>query len=216
VNEMKQGFDMAALVEELEPVSAFRISRGIGMVGALMLASLAFIGLTKGVRADVLAGHPNPMFLLRGGLLLLLGLGCGWAVLHMASPAVGKQGHSWKMALAAAGLLPLAAMVVAFTGQGAMAMANARYGLDCMMFSTIGDGHSDGVVAPQRRTHLAGTCRLADGHRLGRIGGVCLWLALPVQRCRLYRAMVFAGGWDLCCCGPAGGTKAYSVVVSKP
>jgi hypothetical protein len=135
---MKQGFDIAALVEDLEPVSAFRISRGIGMVGALMLASLAFIGLAKGVRADVLAGHPNPMFLLRGGLLLLLGLGCGWAVLHMASPAVGKQGHSWKMALAAAGLLPLAAMVVAFTGQGAMAMANARYGLDCMMFSALG------------------------------------------------------------------------------
>jgi hypothetical protein len=135
---MKQGFDIAALVEDLEPVSAFRISRGIGMVGALMLASLAFIGLTKGVRADVLAGHPNPMFLLRGGLLLLLGLGCGWAVLQMASPAVGKQGHSWKMALAAAGLLPLAALVVAFTGQGAMAMANARYGLDCMMFSTLG------------------------------------------------------------------------------
>ena len=103
-----------------------------------MAAALATIALTKGVRADVMAGDPNPMFLLRGGLLLLLGVGCGWAVLNMASPAVGKQGHSWKMALAAAGLLPLAAMVVAFTGHSEMAMANARYGMDCMTFSTLG------------------------------------------------------------------------------
>ncbi len=135
---MKQGFDMAALVEELEPVKPFRLSRGIGFVGALMAAALATIALTKGVRADVMAGDPNPMFLLRGGLLLLLGVGCGWAVLNMASPAVGKQGHSWKMALAAAGLLPLAAMVVAFTGHSEMAMANARYGMDCMTFSALG------------------------------------------------------------------------------
>ena len=135
---MKQGFDMAALVEELEPVKPFRLSRGIGFVGALMAAALATIALTKGVRADVMAGDPNPMFLLRGGLLLLLGVGCGWAVLNMANLVVGKQGHSWKMALAAAGLLPLAAMVVAFTGHSEMAMANARYGGDCMTFSALG------------------------------------------------------------------------------
>ena len=29
---MKQGFDMAAMVEELEPVKPFRLSRGIGFV----------------------------------------------------------------------------------------------------------------------------------------------------------------------------------------
>jgi hypothetical protein len=138
VNEMKQGFDMAAMVAELEPVRPMRMARGIAWVGALVAAVLGIIVLTKGVRADVLAANPNPMFLLRGGLLLLLGAGCGWAVLNMASPSVGKQGQSWKMAVAAAALLPLAALVMAMTGRGAMAVANRQYGMDCLAFSALG------------------------------------------------------------------------------
>jgi hypothetical protein len=138
VNSMKQSFDIAAMVEELEPVKPLKLSHGVGMVAALMLAAIAYIILAKGVRADVLAATPNPMFLLRGGLLLLLGVASGWAVLNMASPAIGKHGQSWKMAIAAAGLLPLAAFIVAMTGNRNIALANTQYGLDCMSFSALG------------------------------------------------------------------------------
>jgi hypothetical protein len=134
---MKQGFDLDAMVAELEPVKPLRISRGIWSVLAIVGAAAALIVLSKGMRADVMLGDPDPMFLLRAGLLLLLGGGCGWAVLGMASPSVGKQGQSWKMAIAAAALVPLAALVVAMTGRVDVAMANMRFGLDCMIFSGL-------------------------------------------------------------------------------
>ncbi len=135
---MKQGFDLDAMIAELEPVQPLRMGRGVAFVGTIMAGVLAYIILGKGVRADLLAFDPNPMFLLRGGLLLLLGVGCGWAVLNMARPSVGKPGQSWKMAIAAAGLLPLAALVMAMAGRGKMAVANVQYGLDCLSFSALG------------------------------------------------------------------------------
>jgi hypothetical protein len=134
---MKQGFDIDAMVAELEPVRPLQLSRGIGAVLAIVGAAAAFIVFAKGMRADVMLGDPDPMFLLRGGLLLLLGGGCGWAALSMASPSVGKQGQSWKMAIAAAALVPLAALIVAMTGRVDVAMANMRFGLDCMIYSGL-------------------------------------------------------------------------------
>ena len=134
---MKQVFDLDAMVAELEPVQPLRVSRAIAMVFAIAIAAAVLVVSVKGARADVLALDPNPMFLLRAGLLLLLGGGCGWAVLSMASPSVGKQGQSWKMAIAAAALLPLAALIVAMTGRAEVAMANAYFGLQCMVFSGL-------------------------------------------------------------------------------
>ena len=134
---MKQIFDLDAMVAELEPVQPLRISRAIAMVLAIAIAAAALIVSVKGARTDVLALDPNPMFLLRAGLLLLLGGGCGWAALSMASPSVGKQGQSWKMAIAAAALLPLAALILAMTGRAEVAIANANFGLQCMVFSGL-------------------------------------------------------------------------------
>lgn len=138
MSEMKQRYDISALVDELEPVRPLHMRRAILAVAAILASAAALIILSKGMRADVMAGNPDPMFLMRAGLLLLLGGGCGWAVLGMASPSVGKPAQAWKMAIAAAALVPLAALVVAMTGQVNVAMANMRYGMDCMLFSGIG------------------------------------------------------------------------------
>lgn len=135
---MKQGFDISAMVEELEPVRPLDIKRGAWLVVAIFTGVTAFVLMIKGVRVDLMAGDPAPMFLLRAGLLLLLGVGCGWAALSMASPSVGKQGQSWKMAIAAAALLPLAALIIAMTGKGGMAVADMRFGMDCLFFSITG------------------------------------------------------------------------------
>ncbi len=136
--DTKQGFSIEALVSELEPVRPFRLSVGIGLVAALLATAIMGILVVKGLRADLLAANPDPMFLLRAGLLLLLGCASGYAVLGMASPAVGKPGQSWKMALAAAALFPLAALVLAMSGRGGEAVNNFHYGLDCLKFSLLG------------------------------------------------------------------------------
>jgi hypothetical protein len=134
---MKQVFDLDTMVAELEPVKPLRLSQAITSVLAIAIAAAALVVLAKGARTDAIAFDPNPMFLLRAGLLLLLGGGCGWAALSMASPSVGKQGQSWKMAIAAAALLPLAALIVALTGRTEIATANAYFGLQCMAFSGL-------------------------------------------------------------------------------
>ena len=134
---MKKVFDLDAMVAELEPVQPLRVSRAIAFVLTIAITAAFLIVSVKGARTDVVALDPNPMFLLRAGLLLLLGGGCGWAALSMASPSVGKQGQSWKMAIAAAALLPLAALIVAMTGRSDIAMENANFGLQCMVFSGL-------------------------------------------------------------------------------
>jgi hypothetical protein len=134
---MTQGFDIDAMVAELEPVKPLRMVHGMAAVGLLMAVAVSVIILTFGLRADLLSAQFHPMFLLRAGLLLLLGGGCGWAVLNMASPAVGHQGQSWKMAIAAAALMPLAALLVMVTRGADVAMANAFFGMQCMAFSAL-------------------------------------------------------------------------------
>jgi hypothetical protein len=134
---MKQGFDIDAMVAELEPVKPLRMAHGLTALLAIVLSAAALIVYSKGMRADLMLGNPDPMFLLRAGLLLLLGGGCGWAVLSMARPSVGHQGQSWKMAMAAAALMPLAALLVMLTRGADVAMANAYFGMQCMAYSAL-------------------------------------------------------------------------------
>ncbi len=135
--ENKQGFDIANLVDALEPVRPLRLSHGFGAVAALLGAAALTIFSLKGIRADLISANPDPVFMLRAGLLLLLGSASGWAVLNMASPAVGKPGQSWKMALAAAALFPFTALIMAMAGRGGAAIENLYSGLDCLAFSTF-------------------------------------------------------------------------------
>ena len=135
---MSENFNIAALVDDLEPVTALTPRRPLLMAAAITAAMLAVVALMSGVRADVMAGRPDPMFLIRSGMLLLLGGGTAHAVLGMASPAVGKPHMSWQMALAAAFLFPLAALIVALTGDMGNAMAEMYSVGQCLMFSAIG------------------------------------------------------------------------------
>jgi hypothetical protein len=94
--------------------------------------------MLNGMRADLLAGQPHEMFLLRAGTLLLLGGVSAYTVLSMASPSVGKHNDSWKITLAGAALFPLAAIIVAMTGNIGPAMSAMHSGIQCMTMSLIG------------------------------------------------------------------------------
>lgn len=135
---MKQPFNIQQLVDDLEPVKILRPRRSLALSIAIMIVALAIAVLWLGPREDVMSGHPTPMFLLRGGTLLLLGIANAYAVLGMASPSVGRQAVSWQIALAAAALFPLAAIIVGMTTDPMPALTAMKDGMECMRMSVIG------------------------------------------------------------------------------
>ncbi len=134
---MKQAFDIAALVDDLTPVKPMNIWRALALPVGVTMSAMLFVAMFAGVRPDLAAGVPNPMFLLRAGVLLLLGLVCGASLLAMANPGVGRHNQGWKTALAAALLFPLAAIIVASTGQPTGSAGTMESGMACLKYSLV-------------------------------------------------------------------------------
>lgn len=100
------------LAADLQPIKPIQTRNGITVVlAATCVAALIVIALF-GLRQDVRAGAPNPIVVVRGGLLVLLGLATSFAVTRAARPAVGQGQNGWGWALAAALMLPVAALVI--------------------------------------------------------------------------------------------------------
>ncbi len=135
---MNAKFDLAALVEDLEPVKPVRKAIPLAASAVITLAAIGLIIAFQGMRPDLLAGHPDEMFLIRSGVLLLLGGATAHAVTSMASPLVGRNQNGWQMALAAAVLFPLSALIVAVTGDIGPAISAMESGFRCMGYSLIG------------------------------------------------------------------------------
>ncbi len=138
MNMSNPKFNIDDLVDDLEPVRPLSAKGGLAIAAAITLTAIAAVVMRSGMREDLLAGHPSEMFLLRAGILLLLGVATAYSVLTMASPGVGKHGNGWKIALTAAALFPLSAMIVAMTGNVGPALTAMRFGLQCMTMSFIG------------------------------------------------------------------------------
>lgn len=138
IENMKQPFDISQLIDELEPVRPMSLRRAFMLPVGLTIAAVAVIAAHAGIRTDLMAGAPHPMFLLRSGTLLLLGLVCAATLLAMANPGVGRQGHGWKTALAAAVLFPLAATILAFAGQPFGSSGTMQSGIQCLTYSLVG------------------------------------------------------------------------------
>ncbi len=103
-----------ALVANLKPVRRIKPGQGLALVvGAAGLVTLAVI-LKYGARADIVAGSPHPMVVIRGGMLVLLGTATALAATAAARPAVRQGQDGWLWALAAAALLPLTAIILYF------------------------------------------------------------------------------------------------------
>jgi hypothetical protein len=104
-------FDIEALVADLKPVRTVRSRHGMALVMGATAAAIGWVGLWYGIRDDILAGAPEPLVILRGGALLLLGLATSLAVTAAAKPSVGQRHEGWLWALAAALLFPVAALL---------------------------------------------------------------------------------------------------------
>jgi hypothetical protein len=117
------------LATELTPVKPIRPRNGVAL--ALVAAFVAALGVIAvfGVRSDILAGTPDPIVLIRAMLLVLLGLATSFAVNNAARPMVGQGQNGWVWALAAALVVPVAALAL-FIYHGVAAMPFAQGDLD--------------------------------------------------------------------------------------
>ncbi len=132
------GFDISQLVDDLKPVRPLRTGKAIMVAVAITAALVAAIVGLIGLRADVAAGLPDPMFLIRTGVLGLLGLATGHTVLSMATPSVGKHNLGWHWALGAALVFPAAGLILLSLGAEHQAFSMAKYGAECLRWSAAG------------------------------------------------------------------------------
>ena len=95
------------LVEDLQPVRSLKPRLGMGLATGMIIAGLATAGLTFGLRDDIVAGHPDPMFLLSAGIFLVLAFASAWRVVDIARPQVGNSRDGWGWTALMASVLPL-------------------------------------------------------------------------------------------------------------
>lgn len=98
------------LVDDRKPVEPLRQRVGMGWALTALVASAFSAVLLMGIRHDVLAAKPDPMFLMSSGLFLVLALASGWAALDMALPYVGTRRDGWGWTALMAAVLPIAAL----------------------------------------------------------------------------------------------------------
>lgn len=188
---------MNRLAADVRPVQPLDDRPTMLVVAAVLLVAATLLLAWLGVRSDLMAGQPHPMFLLRSGTLAVLGLVCVAAVLAQAHPGVGRSspgwGQGWKVAAAMALLFPLSGAIMALDQpQHAMAMARAASGWECLRMSLISAGllavpmvlhlRRGAPVAPQRAGLLVGLAA-------GSLGALAYNLHCP------YDSMVYTGLW---------------------
>lgn len=128
---------IAGLVDDLSPVRPLNPRRGLGMIVASVAAMVAGVAALAGLRADLLTGSPDPLFLLANGLFLLLGLAASVAVVAMGRPRVGSDHSGWAWATAMATLLPATGVAFALGGNtSALTGEAAGHGLDCLLIGS--------------------------------------------------------------------------------
>jgi hypothetical protein len=100
-----------SLVADLAPVAP--LARGSGLTGVFIatLAAVCFAAFTFGLRPDIIAGKPGPVFLRSSGLFLLLACAASFAVVQISRPQVGNHQTGWIWALAMAALLPASGLL---------------------------------------------------------------------------------------------------------
>lgn len=191
---MSTGLDLDSLTEELTPVKPLNAAYAIGGMAVLTLAGGIFVVATLGFRNHFLdATATDPMFLIRSGLLLVLGAASLSAATSMARPAVGTSRTGWRWTTAAALIVPVAAAIAALVGNTPVAeRLHPRDGMECLTYS-IGIGLILGAVltlwlrrgaptSPER----AGT---VTGLAAGSLGTLAYSLHCP------YNDLVYIGLW---------------------
>ncbi len=176
---------IAALVADLRPTTPLRQSDGtLRALVALAAGAAVVVGLL-GLRADLLAMHPDPVFLLASGLFLTLALASSWMAVDLARPFVGSRREGWGWTAMMAAVLPLSAvlLVAADWLDGSTARLHADTG-HCLVLG-LGCGLFTAAVltAWLRRgaPSLLGRAGLLAGVAAGSAGAFAVSLHCPIN-----------------------------------
>lgn len=185
---------VSTLVDDLSPVRRVRAVEGIAIFVSITLFCAVIILAWLGPRGDLMAMNPAPMWFLRAGALLLLGIASASAAVAMARPSVGAQSTGWRWALAMAALFPLTALVTAIAHAPVNAeMFVSGYGMFCTEVSmlaafAIGTGltlwlRRGAPTSPERAAWLVGIAS-------GSLGGFVFALHCP------FNGILYIGVWN--------------------
>lgn len=181
------------LADDLKPVRTLATGTGLTLLLGLTVAAAVAITLTLGIRGDLLMGDPHPMFFLRGGMLLVLGLATAVAALRMNRPCVGAVSNGWMWAVAAALLFPLSAAISALLhGPMVPEMVAPQFGLECLAFSGVfGLGIGSALTLWLRRGAPTSPERagLLTGIAAGSLGAFAYGLHCP------FNSIFYVGLW---------------------
>ncbi len=127
-----------ALVDDLTPVRAVAPRDGFALIAGATALTVLLVALTFGLRADVMDGTPDPIVVVRAGILFILGLAAVSAVIASARPGVGQRNNGWRWALAAASMFPITSAVLAMANMDEAVSAVATVGaFRCLGISGI-------------------------------------------------------------------------------
>lgn len=125
---------IAELVGDLKPVRPMRFTHGLGLALGGLVVTGTLVWRLFGLRADVLGGDLDPVFMIATGLFFLLGLAASVTTIVMSRPRVGNDHSGWKWAAAMTALLPLAAIASgASRGTFGLTGTDAAHGFDCLL-----------------------------------------------------------------------------------
>jgi hypothetical protein len=131
---------IANLVGDLKPVKPLSFAKGLGYSLAAAAVSALVVIMVFGMRADLMAGQFDPVFLIATGLFLVLGIAAAVTVIVMSRPQVGSDHGGWIWAAAMVALLPVTAMIVSLgSGRSMLSGDSLTHGLECLI---IGGGAS--------------------------------------------------------------------------
>lgn len=175
---------IANLTEGLEPVRQFRTRDGALWVAAAVAASGLGVFLIHGFWQGMFEGEAAPFFWVTNGLLLLLGLAAASAVIAMASPNVGNRHDAPRWAAAMVGVLPLAALISAFSGGDVSHSTEHVLGLHCVKSSLIAATLTGGALILWLRRGAPVSLNLAGwftGLAAGGLGTAVFGLSCPLD-----------------------------------
>lgn len=131
---------IASLVGDLQPVKPLSFARGMGYALTATVISALAVVVAFGIRPDLTVGRFDPVYLIASGLFLMLGIAAAVTVIVMSRPQVGNDHGGWLWAAAMVALLPVAAMIVSFSGESeALSQESVAHGLECLI---VGAGSS--------------------------------------------------------------------------
>lgn len=167
-------FSIEQLVDDLTPVRRLSGWHAALAVAAMTALAIALTAWRYGLRADVMAGQPAHMVLVRGAVLALLGTASLTAVIDSARPRVGhhSSGWGWMLGLALAFPLLTAALSIstATMPHAEMAAVSARWCIGISLSAALLIGAAmtlwlrrGAVTVPHRTAWLVGLTAGAFG-----------------------------------------------------